>query len=206
MAIIKEDEKKKDEDAPEQDSSADEAVAGGAGADPGVDASSVAKEEESDDAEATAEDAAEGKKLAERVDEAVGVAAPTHLGTARFVFAAYFAGAIGIAFMASKLIGFGWYKLSNYKPSIGEPQDHEAIIMLASAFIGAIAAVYYWRRTRARQLAEEVATEMTKVTWPSRTEVTNGTTVVIITTVVSTIFFALMDSFWKYVTNLVYGT
>ena len=67
------------------------------------------------------------------------------------------------------------------------------------------AALYYWYRTRARQLAEEVATEMSKVTWPSRTEVTNGTFVVIVTTIVSTVFFALMDKFWGFVTNLVYG-
>ena len=44
-----------------------------------------------------------------------------------------------------------------------------------------------------------------KVTWPSRTEVTNGTFVVIVTTIVSTVFFALMDRFWGFVTNLVYG-
>ena len=52
---------------------------------------------------------------------------------------------------------------------------------------------------------EEVAAEMSKVTWPDRTEVTNGTVVVIVTTIVSTVFFALMDKFWGFVTNLVYG-
>ena len=77
--------------------------------------------------------------------------------------------------------------------------------MPVSALIGGGAAVYYWYRTRARQLAEEVATEMSKVTWPTRTEVTNGTFVVIVTTIVSTVFFALMDRFWGFVTNLVYG-
>jgi preprotein translocase subunit SecE len=133
----------------------------------------------------------------------VGAASPTQLGTKRFVYAAYFAGAIGIAFLTSKLIDFAWFKLQSYKPTIGEPRDE--IIMPASALIGATAAVYYWFRTRARELAEEVAAEMSKVTWPSRTEVTNGTFVVIVTTIVSTVFFALMDRFWGFVTNLVYG-
>ena len=64
-----------------------------------------------------------------------------------------------------------------------------------AGLIGAGAAAYYWYRTRARSLAEEVAEEMGKVTWPSSTEVTNGTFVVIVTTVVSTVFFALMDRF-----------
>jgi preprotein translocase SecE subunit len=77
--------------------------------------------------------------------------------------------------------------------------------MPVSAIIGVAAAIYYWYRTRTRELAEQVASEMSKVTWPTRTEVTNGTFVVIVTTVISTVFFALMDRFWGFVTNLVYG-
>jgi preprotein translocase subunit SecE len=133
----------------------------------------------------------------------VGAMSPTQLGTQRFVYAGYFAGAIAIAFLMSKLIDFGWLKLQAYRPTIGEPRDE--VVMPLAGLIGASAAVYYWYRTRARQLAEEVATEMSKVTWPTRTEVTNGTVVVIVTTVVSTVFFALMDKFWGFITNLVYG-
>jgi len=60
--------------------------------------------------------------------------------------------------------------MQGWKPWVGEPRDE--VVMPVSALIGALAAVYYWYRTRARRLAEEVATEMSKVTWPSRTEVT----------------------------------
>jgi preprotein translocase subunit SecE len=143
------------------------------------------------------------EESAEPVAEPTGVASPTQLGAKRWVYAAYFAGAIAIAFLMSKVIGFAWYKLQSYKPAIGEPRDE--IVMPVSALIGALAAVYYWYRTRARELAEEVAAEMAKVTWPSRDEVTNGTFVVIVTTIVSTVFFALMDKFWGFLTNLVYG-
>jgi preprotein translocase SecE subunit len=131
------------------------------------------------------------------------VMAPVQMGTRRFVFAAYFAGAIGIAFILSKVIDLGWQKAEEYSPSIGDPRDE--ITMPLAALAGVLAAVYFWKRTRARQLVEEVATEMSLVTWPTRTEVTNGTVVVIVTTVVSTVFFALMDKFWGFVTNLVYG-
>jgi preprotein translocase SecE subunit len=136
-------------------------------------------------------------------DEVRDVASPQQLGTQRFVYAAYFAGAIGIAFIMSKALDFGWYKAQSYRPSLGEPR--EEIVMPLAALIGAGAAVYYWVRTRARELAEQVAAEMSKVTWPNRTEVTNGTVVVIVTTLVSTVFFALMDRFWGFVSNLVYG-
>lgn len=130
-------------------------------------------------------------------------ASPQQLGTERFVYAFYFAGAIAVAFIMSKALDLAWYRAQTYRPSIGEPR--EEIVMPVSALIGVGAAVYYWVRTRARELAEEVAAEMSKVTWPNRTEVTNGTVVVIITTIVSTVFFALMDRFWGFVSNLVYG-
>jgi preprotein translocase subunit SecE len=133
----------------------------------------------------------------------VGSSSPAQLGTGRFVYAAYFAGAIAVAFIVSKVADFAWFKLQNYKPAIGEPRDE--ILMPVSAIVGTAVAVYCWYRTRTRQLAEEVATEMSKVTWPSRDEVTNGTFVVIVTTIVSTVFFALMDKFWGFVSNLVYG-
>jgi preprotein translocase subunit SecE len=133
----------------------------------------------------------------------VQAASVAQLGTRRYVYAGYFAGAIGIAFIMSKVLAYAWFRLQTYKPSVGEPSDE--IVMVVSALIGAGAAIYYWYRTRARELAEEVATEMSKVTWPTRTEVTNGTFVVIVTTIISTVFFALMDKFWGFVTNLVYG-
>jgi preprotein translocase subunit SecE len=131
------------------------------------------------------------------------VASPAQLGARRFVYAFYFAGAIAIAFLLSKFADLGWQRLQTYTPSIGEPRDD--VVLPVAAIIGAGTATYYWYRTSARRLTEEVASEMSKVTWPTRTEVTNGTVVVIVTTVVSTVFFALMDKFWGFVTNLVYG-
>jgi preprotein translocase SecE subunit len=173
---------------------------GPAGADP-VDVRPESSEPASDPA---AVDAVDGGEAVERVgSDGVDVASPQQLGTQRFVYAAYFAGAIGIAFIMSKALDFAWFKAQSYRPAIGEPR--EEIVMPLAALIGAGAAVYYWVRTRARELAEEVAAEMAKVTWPDRTEVTNGTVVVIVTTIVSTVFFALMDRFWGFVSNLVYG-
>ncbi len=155
----------------------------------------------SDEQSAPIDDGAQDEGEGE--DEVRDVASPAQLGTQRFVYAAYFAGAIGIAFIMSKALDLAWYRAQSYRPSLGEPR--EEIVMPLAALIGAGAAVYYWVRTRARELAEQVAAEMSKVTWPDRTEVTNGTVVVIVTTIVSTVFFALMDKFWGFVSNLVYG-
>ncbi len=68
--------------------------------------------------------------------------------------------------------------------------------MPAAAIVGTLVAYYYYRDEKTRTLAEEVASELGKVSWPSRDEVVNSTFVVIVTTFVATIFFALMNRFW----------
>jgi preprotein translocase subunit SecE len=137
-------------------------------------------------------------------DDAPPIAAPAQLGFRRFVYAAYFAGGIAIAFFLDRIVSASWARLAQWKPMLGEPRDE--IVLPVSALVGVVAAFYYWRRTRARKLAEEVAEELSKVTWPDRDEVTSSTFVVIVATLVSTVFFALMDRFWGFLTNLVYGT
>jgi preprotein translocase subunit SecE len=139
--------------------------------------------------------------VAEGGDDDLNV--PTQLGTQRFVYAAYFAGGIAVAFLLSKLVSMVWTRLSLYKPQFGEP--HEEIVMPIAALIGTAVAVYYYRDQKTRTLVDEVASELSKVTWPTRQEVINSTFVVIVTTLVATTFFALMDRFWGFVTNLVYG-
>lgn len=130
--------------------------------------------------------------------------APNQFGYKRYVYAAYFTGAIGVAFFVEKAVSGLWMRLAQWKPAFGEP--HDDVVMPIAALIGAGVAIYYFKQARTRQLAEEVASELSKVTWPTRTEVTNNTFVVVVTTAVATIFFALMDRFWGFVTNLVYGT
>ena len=139
--------------------------------------------------------------LAQAIEEDL---APEDLGSRRFVYAAYFAAGIAIAFVASKAIYSGWARLALWKPEFGEA--HDEFVMPAAAIIGVLLTLRYWRRDKTRNYIEEVASELSKVTWPTRTEVTNSTAVVIVTTAVATLFFALMDRFWSFLTNLVYGT
>jgi preprotein translocase subunit SecE len=139
----------------------------------------------------------------EKVEEGEETFAPTQLGTQRFVYAAYFAGGVAIAFLLSKALSYAWLRLAAYKPQVGEP--HDEIVMPIAGLIGLVTAIYYYRDQKTRTLAEEVASELGKVSWPSREEVVNSTFVVLVTTLLATTFFALMDRFWGFVTNLVYG-
>jgi preprotein translocase subunit SecE len=163
------------------------------------------KDEIARKADASVNDEPDAPNEDEKADEPADddhVAAPMQLGTRRFVYAAYFGGAIGVAFLVAKFGNLIWARVEAYKPQIGDP--HDEYIMPVAAIIGALVALYYWRRQQTRQYAEEVASELSQVTWPSRAEVTNSTTVVIIATAFATIFFALMDRFWAFVTDLVY--
>ena len=130
-------------------------------------------------------------------------ASPMQLGYTRFVYAAYMAGAMLIAFLTAKIGHVAWYRLGQWKPELGEPRDE--IVYVAASAVGVAIALYYWRKPEARQYANEVAEELSKVTWPSRKEVTNSTTVVLFYTLFATVFFALMDQFWKYVTDKIYS-
>ncbi len=126
------------------------------------------------------------------------------LGAERFVYAAYLAGAVMAAFVFSKLGHAAWLTLAAWKPEqIGEPRDE--FVYLAAAIVGVGVALHYWRRKDARQYATEVAEELSKVTWPSKKEVQNSTFIVVLTTLFATVFFALMDQFWRFITDKVYG-
>ncbi len=173
-----------------------------------------AEEETSGEREAAAEADAEAsenrelEKAAKAEDEPAeeaSAAAPQQLGHKRFVYAGYMGGAIAVAFLLSKIGNMAWYRVSQWKPQwgLGDPKDE--LIMGVSAAIGGLVALYYWRKKRARQYIEEVAEELSKVTWPSRKEVTNSTAVVVFTTLSMTVFFALMDQFWRYVTDKIYS-
>ena len=157
--------------------------------------STASLQEGRSEAEAEAQIAAESAELEE------GGAAVV-LGYQRYVYAAYMAGALISAFLFAKIGHAAWYRLGQWKPVLGEPQDE--ILFPVAGLLGVLVAVYYWRKPEARQYADEVAIELSKVTWPSREEVTNSTTVVVLTTIFATVFFALMDRFWGFLTDKIY--
>lgn len=130
-------------------------------------------------------------------------AAPLQMGYKRYVYGAYLAGAVVVGFLFAKVGHVAWYRVGQWKPELGEPQDE--LLFPVAGIIGVAVALYYWRKPESRQYADEVAEELSKVTWPSRKEVTNSTTVVVLTTIFATVFFALMDQFWKFVTDKIYS-
>ena len=141
-------------------------------------------------------------------------AMPTQLGATRYVLAGFFASGIMVTFVVTKVIEGTWNRLADnswvarqapFVSSIAE-DDRATFATLVGALVGVSATIYAYRRPDVRTWTSEVAAELAKVTWPSKKEVTNSTIVVIAAGAFATVFLALLDRFWGFVTNLVYGT
>lgn len=119
------------------------------------------------------------------------------LGLERWVQFAFFAIAGLTFFVGDKLIGFVW----SY---FGAPE--ELVVTGAAAILGILTGYLLYRHPTVRPLADEVAGELSKVTWPSRKETWQSTIVVIVTSVIAAIYLGLFDTLWSAFTDLIYAT
>ena len=143
--------------------------------------------------------------------EVVGVA--ESLGAEKYVFAAFFGAGIIVAFLMGKALAAAWSHLVEW-PSVvrAVPQllryaedERTTYTTAVGAVVGVIVVVACLRNERIRRWADDVALELSKVTWPKRETVTNGTIVVIAAGLFATVYIGLLDRLWGFVTMLVYG-
>lgn len=195
-------------DAAESSSSEDAADerASGAADDDG-DASKA--DADSDKGEPSAEEAEEAEE--EEGDEGQAAAA---LGIQRYVLAAFFAAGILGAYVLGKLVHGIWAWASNKDwfhnalPTLAAFTDEQKTNYgtVVGALVALVLVVRTYRRPEVRAWADEVANELSKVKWPTRKEVSSSTIVVIAASAVATIYLALLDRLWSFVTDLFYGT
>ena len=83
--------------------------------------------------------------------------------------------------------------------------ERGTITMLVGALIGVAVVVQTYRKEHIRRFSDEVAVELSKVTWPDKDAVTNGTIVVVVASLVAAVYIALLDRLWAFVTALIYN-
>jgi preprotein translocase subunit SecE len=136
-----------------------------------------------------------------------------HLGATKYVHAAFFgAGMLG-AYLSGKILFSVWNSLAEWPTAARAlpfllryaEDDRETYTMIVGAIIGVISVIQTYRKEHIRRWADEVATELSKVTWPTKDTVTNGTIVVVAATAIATVYITLLDRLWGFLTNLVYG-
>ena len=76
---------------------------------------------------------------------------------------------------------------------------------LVAAIATIVVGVSLYRNDRIYHLANEVSSELKKVTWPTAKEVRAATLVVIVMAVTSAVILFLFDLVWSGLTDLVYG-
>ena len=139
--------------------------------------------------------------------------APAQIGVERYVHSAFFLGGILVAYLAGKLLLAIWNSLADWPAAVQSlpvllthsEEQRASITLIVGAVVGLLIVLRYYRRPAVRNWATEVAGELARVTWPSKEATTNGTLVVLIAGAVATIYVTLLDRFWGYLTNLVYG-
>jgi preprotein translocase subunit SecE len=138
---------------------------------------------------------------------------PSQLGATKYVHAAFFAAAILAAFLAGKMLTSGWNRLAEWPAAVrllpallryGEG-ERGTFGMGGGVVVGGIVLWQIYGRRNIRDWADEVAIELSRVTWPTREQVTNGTIVVLVASAVAAVYVALLDRLWAFVTTLVYG-
>jgi len=78
-------------------------------------------------------------------------------------------------------------------------------ITITAAVVATLAGVIMYRSDKYYYLANEVASELKKVTWPTAKEVRTATFVVVVMAIISAIILGLFDFVWSNLTELVYG-
>jgi preprotein translocase subunit SecE len=86
-----------------------------------------------------------------------------------------------------------------------ETLPSEFRLSVISAVVAIVAGIGMYRSDKYYGLANEVAGELKKVTWPSVKEVRAATIVVIVMAIISALILGLFDLVWSNLTELVYG-
>jgi preprotein translocase subunit SecE len=81
----------------------------------------------------------------------------------------------------------------------------ETYVSMAAAVIATVTGIVMYRSDKYYYLANEVASELKKVTWPTGKEVRTATVVVIVMAIISAVILGLFDFVWSNLTELVYG-
>lgn len=155
--------------------------------------------------------AAEAPESTEGGDSNAGV--PAQLGSAKYVHAAFIALAVFVGYVTAQLFALVWNSLAAWPLALQHaPQlvryDEEVrgdVGLVVGAIVGIITVIRIYRKPKIRVWADEVAAELTKVTWPDRESVTNNTIIVIVASVAATLYVTVLDRFWGFATGLIYA-
>lgn len=187
--------------------------------DEGAEASLALRESSDLDAAADeSEEANDESREGEQLDELAGgdseEVVARQLGADRYVMAGFFALAILGGFVLGKTIQTIWANLASRDwfnqalPSLASiaEEGRTTLSMVLGGVVSLVLVLRTYRRPDVRSWTDDVASELMKVKWPTKKDVTNSTLVVIAASTFATLYLALLDRLWSFVTSIVYRT
>ena len=117
----------------------------------------------------------------------------------RFVALSYIFAGILLAFLLSRALHAGFfYAGMEDMPLMG---NDFPLSSLLGWVVAVITAVVCFRHPVVKTLADEVALELSKVTWPTRQETWAATVVVVVFVVLSSLYLGVFDMVWSWASN-----
>ncbi len=113
----------------------------------------------------------------------------------RYVHLMYLVGALLVTYLAYKAGDSIWFLL-------GDP--NKFVVIGVSIVASAALTLFLWRHDRVNSLAFEVVTELSRVTWPTRKELSAAIIAVIVASVIVSLLLGFFDLVWSWVTDLIY--
>ena len=124
----------------------------------------------------------------------------------KWTFVMFAVGGLLLAYLLFQTGVWGWEYLSTTDFAgdyVGKPNT--VIITLLAVMLAGGSLAISLKNERLVELANEVASELKKVTWPTREETFAATIVVIVTVIVASLFLGVFDALWHWIAGKIYG-
>jgi preprotein translocase subunit SecE len=119
------------------------------------------------------------------------------MGPNKSVHAMFLSGGVLLFFLLQWTADWIWGYFARHPPEFAI----QAVALLGALAIG----VTMYRNERVYSLANDVASELKKVTWPTWKETKAATLVVIVTVVICATLLFIFDAAWSWLTDRIYG-
>jgi preprotein translocase subunit SecE len=120
----------------------------------------------------------------------------------KYVHVMFFSGALVIGWLFVRIVETVWTSLNLTFAAVPSPSNWIVMLLGGGSSIGLT--IYLWRHPRVNHLAVEIVNELSKVTWPTRKELSASTVVVIVISIIASVIIGLFDFFWWWASDLIY--
>lgn len=124
------------------------------------------------------------------------------LGIERWVQFAFIGGALAAFWMLDHIVLATWEQVADLANLSADPNPTYATA--AAAILAIVGIVIAYKNPKINKFSNEVAAELSKVTWPTRKDTYAQTIVVVIVSVIAAIILGVFDAAWSSVTDLIY--